>query len=218
MRDTNDEWIPCININGSSARRVRQTAVMTLSGRTFPTTLQLLLFAILTVGPWLRGVDAAETPTEYQVEAAFVFNFSHFVEWPPQTFTTPTEPFVIGVLGSDPFGAQLDEAVRGEQFNGHPLVVHRFRNLAEIDPCQILFIDHSESSRLGPILAALNGRNTLTVSQADEAAEHGIMIQFATEDNRIRLRINVESARAAGLTISSKLLRPAAIVGTRVKG
>jgi hypothetical protein len=205
-------------MNGSSARRLRQTPMMTLPGTALRTTPQVLLFTILAIGTGLRSVDAAEAPTEYQVEAAFVFNFSHFVEWPPQTVVAPTEPFVIGVLGSDPLGAQLDEAVRGEQLNGHPLVVRRFRDPAEIDTCQILFIDRSESSRLGPILAALNGRSTLTVSQADGAAEHGVMIQFATEDNRIRLRINVESARAAGLTISSKLLRPAAIVGTRFKG
>jgi hypothetical protein len=192
--------------------------MMTLPGTTLRTTFQVLLFNILATGTWLRSGAAAEAPTEYQVEAAFVFNFSHFVEWPPQTFIAPTEPFVIGVLGSDPLVAQLDEAVRGEQLNGHPLAVRRFRNVAEIDTCQILFIDRSESSRLGPILAALNGRSTLTVSQAGGAAEHGVMIQFATADNRIRLRINVESARAAGLTISSKLLRPAEIVSARVKG
>jgi hypothetical protein len=112
----------------------------------------------------------------------------------------------------------LDEVVRGEQINGHPLRVQRFRSPADIDRCQILFIDRSESGRIGQILAALNGRNTLTVSQADGAAERGVMIQFATENSRIRLRINVESARAAGLTISSKLLRPAAIIGAATKG
>ena len=112
----------------------------------------------------------------------------------------------------------MDEVVRGEQINGHPLQVQRFHSLAEVERCQILFIDRSESGRIGQILAALNGRSTLTVSQADGAAEHGVMIQFAVEDSRVRLRINVESARAAGLTISSKLLRPAAIVGTPAQG
>lgn len=181
-------------------------------------TLPLLLFAALACGGFPRGADAAPAPSEDQVEAVFVFNFSHFVEWPPQVFAAPGDPFIIGILGSDPFGAHLDEVVRGEEINGHPLRVLRFRSLAEIDRCQILFIDRSESGRISQILAALNGRNTLTVSQADGAAERGIMIQFATENSRIRLRINVESARAAGLTISSKLLRPAAIIGTAGKG
>lgn len=179
--------------------------------------LLLLLFAALGCGAFPRSAHAAAAPSEDQVEAVFVFNFSHFVEWPPQSFAGPSDPFIIGILGSDPFGAHLDEVVRGEQINGHPLQVQRFRSLADIERCQILFIDRSESGRIGQILAALNGRSTLTVSQADRAAEHGVMIQFAVEDSRVRLRINVESARAAGLTISSKLLRPAAIVGAATK-
>jgi hypothetical protein len=180
--------------------------------------LPSLLFAALGCIAFSRSVDAAAAPSEDQVEAVFVFNFSHFVEWPRQSFAGPSDPFIIGILGSDPFGAHLEEVVRGEQINGHPLQVQRFRSLADIERCQILFIDRSEIGRIGQILAALNGRSTLTVSQADGAAERGVMIQFAVEDNRVRLRINVESARAAGLTISSKLLRPAAIVGAAVKG
>jgi hypothetical protein len=195
------------------AATVRRVLAVTRSS-----TLPLLLLAALAYGLFPHSVSAAGAPTEDQVEAVFVFNFSHFVEWPPDAFDLPEDPFVIGVFGKDPFGAHLDEVVRGEQVNGHPLRVLRFHSVAEIKRCQILFIDRSESDRIGQILTALNGRSTLTVSQADEAAEHGVMIQFATENNRIRLRINVESARAAGLTISSKLLRPAAIVGAPTQG
>jgi hypothetical protein len=181
--------------------------------RIFP----LLLCAALGCSVFPRIVAGAAGPSEDQVEAVFVFNFSHFVEWPPQEFAHPSDPFTIGILGADPFGTHLDEVVRGEQVNGHPLRVQRFRSIAEIEHCQVLFIDRSESGRIGEILAALNGHSTLTVSQADGAAERGIMIQFATENSRIRLRINVDSARAAGLTISSKLLRPAAIIGAAAK-
>jgi hypothetical protein len=188
---------------------------MTAGQRVQSLALGLLLIGALWAGLSLRSAGAAEAPTESQVEAVFLFNFAHFVEWPAAAFPSPAEPFVIGVLGSDPFGSRLDEAIRGEQLNGHPLVVRRFQNPAEIDRCEILFIDRSESGRLRSILTALDGRNTLTVSQADGAAERGVMIQFVTDKNRIRLRINVESARAAGLTISSKLLRPADIVGSR---
>ncbi len=84
--------------------------------------------------------------------------------------------------------------------------------------CQILFIDRSEGAQLDQILAALDHRGTLTVSELEGSSERGVMIQFITENNRIRLRINVESARAAGLTISSKLLRPAEIVATQGAG
>ena len=179
--------------------------------------LRLLLVAALSLFVGGQGLCAADAPTENQVQAVFLFNFSRFVEWPAQAFAAPTDPFVIGIVGSDPFGARLDEAVRNEQINGHPLTVRRFRSAAEIENCQILFIDRSEIARLGSIQTALDHRNTLTVSQADDAAKHGVMIQFATENSRIRLRINVEAAKAAGLTISSKLLRPADIVGSDAK-
>ena len=162
-----------------------------------------------------RGASGAEVPTEYQVKAVFVFNFSRFLEWSPQAFTAPNAPFVIGILGDDPFGARLDEAVRGEQIDQHPLVVRRFRSMSEIGNCQILYIDRSESAQLQQILLAMDHRSTLTVSELDQSSERGVMIQFMTENNHIRLRINVDSARAAGLTISSKLLRSAEIVSTR---
>jgi hypothetical protein len=176
-------------------------------------SLQALLCGALALTMFLRDACGAEAPTEYQVKAVFVYNFSRFVEWPPQAFTAPNEPYVIGILGNDPFGTRLDEAVRGEQIDQHPLVVRRFRDLGEIGDCRILYIDRSEGARLPQILAALDHRSTLTVSDLDGASERGVMIQFTTENNRIRLRINVESARAAGLTISSKLLRSADIVG-----
>ncbi len=164
-----------------------------------------------------QALSASDAPTENQVQAVFLYNFSRFVEWPPQAFGAPGDPFVIGIVGSDPFGAHLDEAVHNEQINGHTLAVRRFRSISELANCQILFIDRSEIANLGQILAALDHHSTLTVSQADGAAQRGVMIQLATENSRIHLRINVDSARAAGLTISSKLLRPAEIIGAAPK-
>lgn len=155
---------------------------------------------------------ASPAPTEEQVKAVFVFNFSHFVEWPAQTFASSTAPFVIGVLGSDSFGDRLEEAVHGEKIDEHPLAVHRYRSLADLGDCQILFIDQTQAGQLERTIAALNRRSTLTVADTEKSAERGVMMQFVTDNNRIRLRINVEAARVAGLTISSKLLRPAEIV------
>lgn len=154
----------------------------------------------------------APAPTEEQVKAVFVFNFSHFVEWPAQSFASPASPFVIGVLGSDSFGERLEETVRGEKIGEHPLAVHRFRSLADLGDCQILFVEQAQAGQLEQIIAALKHRSTLTVADAAKSAERGVMMQFVTDNNRVRLRINVEAARLAGLTISSKLLRPAEIV------
>jgi hypothetical protein len=167
---------------------------------------------VLAAGALLSRAPAADAPSEYEIKAVFVFNFSHFVEWPPNQFTSPSAPFVIGVLGEDRFGSHLDEAIRGELINSHPLTLRRYRSLSDVSDCQILIIDRSEGAHLGEILRALNHRATLTVSELEGAAERGVMIQFATENNRIRLRINPESARAAGLSVSSKLLHLADIV------
>jgi hypothetical protein len=176
-------------------------------------TRRLWLVTLLAIGLLTHSSQAATTgATEDQVKAVFVFNFTHFVEWPARSFAEPTQPLVIGVLGSDALAAQLGEAVRGERSDQHPLEVRRVRSLEEIGDCQILFIHRSQSAQLGQVLDAVGGRGTLTVSDLDGGARRGVMIQFATESNRIRLLINLEAARAAGLTLSSKLLRPAEIV------
>jgi YfiR/HmsC-like len=155
----------------------------------------------------------AGPPSEYQVKAVFLFNFTQFVDWPPQAFPGPDAPFVIGVLGQDPFGPQLDEVVRGETVNRRPLVIERYRSVAEIRDCNILFIGSTESGHLDEILAALKGRSILTVGDADPGGQRGVMIRLVNENSRIRLRIDVAAAKAGNLTISSKLLRPAEIVG-----
>jgi hypothetical protein len=149
---------------------------------------------------------------EYQVKAAFLYNFSQFVVWPAEAFPEAQTPLVIGVIGEDPFGAYLDEIVQGEQVNNRPLIVQRFHQVEEIKVCHILFVSQSETKRLEEIFARLKGRNILTVGDIDGFAKQGGMIRFVTEKNKVRFRINVEAAKAAKLTISSKLLKPAAIV------
>jgi hypothetical protein len=169
-----------------------------------------LLLLLLAYG---SGLAAQSAPTtEYQLKAVFLFNFAQFVEWPQGEFADPATPLVIGVLGQDPFGAYLDATVRGETVNGRPLAVRRYRRVEEIRNCQILFVSRPEEGHLGEILDSLKGRSVLTVSDADRFAPHGGMIGFVMDRNRIRLRINLDAARAANLTISSKLLRPAQIV------
>jgi hypothetical protein len=155
----------------------------------------------------------AAAPSEYQLKAVFLFNFAQFVEWPPTAFQDPQVPLVIGILGDDPFGDYLDEVVQGEQVRGRPLIVKRFHRLEEVDVCHILFVSSPGAARLSPTPAALGGRAILTVSDADRGAgPAGAMIQFVDAQKHIRLRIDVDTARAAGLTISSKLLRSAEVV------
>lgn len=172
-----------------------------------------LLFLLLVGATGSPAQTAASQ--EYQIKAVFLFNFARFVDWPPAAFADPQTPLVIGVLGEDPFGAFLDETVRDEAVGQRRLVVQRYRRAEEAAQCHILFISRSETGRLDQIVAGLGGRTTLTVSDIAGSAQRGVMIRFVTEQNRIRLRINLEAAKAAGLTISSKLLRPAEIVTAR---
>jgi len=160
------------------------------------------------------SVSAAVPPAEYRVKAVFLFNFAQFVDWPPDAFTAPGQPFVIGVLGKDPFGAELDAVVRGETVSHRSLVVERYYNIAELHDCHILYIARSEMGHLPQILKALEGRSVLTVSDADGDDQTGVMIRLVNRSNRVGLQIDVGAAKASHLTISSKLLRPAEIVGS----
>jgi hypothetical protein len=169
---------------------------------------------VFVVGLALLAGDASAALSEHRLKAVFLFNFSRFVEWPPSAFPAADAPFVIGVFGRDPFGSDLDEVVRGETVNGRPLLVKRVQTMQDAAACHILFIPESQRADLAKILAALAHSHTLTVSDLDGAARRGAMIRLVTDGDKIRLRINVESARAAGLTISSKLLRAAEIVTT----
>ena len=153
------------------------------------------------------------TPSrEYQVKAVFLFNFTQFIEWPADAFTRADAPLVIGILGEDPFGTYLEETVRGEKANGRPLTVERYRNIQEIGNCQVLFISRSEAERLERIFASLSGKPVLTVGDVEGFARRGGMIRFAMTGGKVGLSINLDAAKAARLTISSKLLRPAKIV------
>jgi hypothetical protein len=169
------------------------------------------MLALLASFAWPARAFAAPT-REYQVKAVFLFNFAQFVEWPPGTFADATAPIVIGVLGSDPFGNLLEEAVRGETAQGRHIVVKRSAHPKELEECHILFISAKESGRLRGILAELKGKHILTVGESEGFATSGGIIRFMVDRGKIRLRINVEAARDSQLKLSSKLLRPAQIV------
>jgi len=181
--------------------------------RALKKTCVVILIASLYSANLLQG--ATEAFNEYQIKAVFLFNFSQFVDWSQSAAPAPATrnaPFVIGVLGEDPFRAFLDATVRDETIRSRPFLVKRYRSVEEITACEILFVSHSERRQLRSILTALKDRATLTVSDVDDFAKSGGMIQFVTDNKRIKLLINLDAARAANLTLSSKLLRPATIV------
>jgi len=149
---------------------------------------------------------ASEFP-EYDIKAAYLFNFSKFVEWPPHAFSNPGAPLVIGILGSDPFDGTLDRITQGEVVHGHRLVVRHCRTLGEIKGCHIVFIPKAEAARVGEALAAVRGSGALTVGDSDHFVSQGGMIGFVLVGKTVRFQINVGVAQQEALAISSRLLK-----------
>jgi uncharacterized protein DUF4154 len=160
----------------------------------------------------------AQSPTEYQVKAVFLYNFAKFVDWPQPVGNASLDPFVIGVLGDDPFGNVLDQALLGKSVNGRPLRVRRFKRAEDAKACQIVFISSSEGKHLQFILQSLKGTSVLTVGDTKGFADLGGVINFILEDDRVHFEINVDAAESAGLKISSKLLSLAKVVRTKGSG
>lgn len=148
-------------------------------------------------------------PTEYEVKATYLYNFSRFVEWPAKDTETQSGPFVICVLGKDPFGPALNAILADEATSGKTVVAQRVPTPQDAMNCRVLFISSSESTRLKQILATLGDASVLTVSELPEFTQRGGMVQFISEGNRVRFEVNLASAEHAGLTLSSELLKVA---------
>jgi hypothetical protein len=157
-------------------------------------------------------VSAQPVSKEYQVKAAFLFNFAQFVQWPESTFTNSAEPFNIGILGDDPFGPALEQMVRGESIHGHSFVIVRSRRVQDLEHCEIVFITKVERGHVGDDLARLSGKRILTVSELPGFASHGGDINFFLEGSKVRFEINPAAAQHDGLKISSQLLNLGKIV------
>jgi len=184
------------------------------------TRTRLWLLRLIVAVAVARGCEpgflhAQETPlTEFQLKAVFIYNFAKFVEWPADTFPDPKSPFVIGIIGEDPFGNYLEETVKNKFMNEHPFTVRHVRLLPDVVKCHILFVADSERKRLPEILNGIRGASVLTVSDLDRFLESGGIIRFYMEGNKVRFQINNDAAKRVGLKISSKLLR----LGSRTEG
>jgi len=151
-------------------------------------------------------------PSEYQVKAAYLYNFGRFVKWPARTATGKDDSFAVCVLGQDPFGQTLDSTLAGEALDGKPVEVRRISRPQQAGDCRILFISSAEESHLKEILAVLEQGGVLTVSDMADFTRRGGMIQFVLEGGRIRFEINLANAESARLVLSSELLKVAATV------
>lgn len=167
---------------------------------------KVVILTLLTLMGGVSGIEAQAQADEYQVKAAFLFNFVKFVEWPPEAFSDDNTSFVIGVIGDDPFGGALDQSVSGKSVNGRQLSVRRLKWGEDLRGCHILFISSSERKRLAQIISSLRGASVLTVSDIDQFNQQGGIINFILVASRVRFEINADVAEQGRLKISSKLL------------
>jgi hypothetical protein len=168
--------------------------------------------AMLAIAATAAQVHAEEpVPDEYQVKAAFLFNFAKFVEWPADTFKAADEPITICVWGQDPFGGALEDVVRNKTVAGRPFMVRRVSSAPQAMKCQIVFLASSERKRGRSILDDLKGHSILTVGEAEDFTANGGVINFKLKDARVRIEIDTVAADRAKLRISSKLLSLAEI-------
>ncbi len=172
--------------------------------------MRLLLLG--TVGSGLAGEKArAESAAydEYEVKAAFLFNFVQFVKWP----AAPGGQLLIGILGDDPFGGALDKIIKGETVAGRKLAIKRSHKADDLKGCQVVFVAGSERANVGGILASLTGANVLTVGETEGFVKQGGAIGFSSGGEKVRFEINNGAAQRAGMEISSRLLKLASRVG-----
>ena len=159
---------------------------------------------------------AGQSPraSEYEVKAAFLYNFAKFVEWPSQAFAGSSAALRICLLGRDPFGDALDSIVLDKTVAGHPIVRVQAPSPAEARACHVLFISRSEPETLKPILDRISDLPMLTVSESRDFLRLGGMINFVVEQDRVRFEINLDAAERHHLKLSSKLLAVARVVNT----
>jgi hypothetical protein len=147
------------------------------------------------------SVRAADAPLEYAVKANYLFKFAPFVEWPDSAFSGPGSPFNICVVGRDRFGAALDQATKGGVVGDHPVAVRRYPAPVDGMACHILFVSPTDKQTVADILKKVPRQSVLTVTDGK-----GGMIQFVTQDGKVRFDVDAMAIQTSGLVVSSKLL------------
>jgi YfiR/HmsC-like len=148
----------------------------------------------------------SEENTEYPVKLAFLYNFTKFVQWPLDAFRDASAPLVICIVGEDPFNADLEQEFRRRTSGSHPLNLKTSKPSDDLTTCHVAFVTAAENKRAAGIVARLKGASVLTVGESNGFADHGGVINFILEENKVHFEINVDVAKQTRLTISSKLL------------
>jgi hypothetical protein len=156
------------------------------------------------------GAARAESaPLERQVKAAYLYKFAGFVEWPEGSFARPDAPLQIGVAGNDALAEQVEQMVAGRSINGHPIAVRKLHRGDALAGLHILFVGALERSAAAELLAAARGQSLLTVTDSDDMAALGSMVNFVVADDRLRFQVALKAVAASRLRISARMLAAA---------
>jgi hypothetical protein len=159
-----------------------------------------------------RAFSQKEEGAEYTVKLAFLYNFTKFVEWPPDSYRDAGAPLTICIVGHDPFSQNLEGELRTRTVGGHPVEVKTLRANDKLSACHIVFVPVTEKDQADRIVRGLKGSRTLTVGETEGFAVLGGIINLTVEGNKVHFEINQVAAERAGLKISSRLLSIAKIV------
>lgn len=164
-----------------------------------------IVWCWLLFGCLLAGLAQEAAPREFQIKAAFIYNFTKFVEWPAGSFSNATSPLVIGVCGKSPLREELQAVAQDHKVNGRSIEVRLIQTVAEAGTVHLLFVGSAEEGQAANILAAIQASAVLTVGESEKFTSAGGMIRFVREADKVRFRINVDAAGRAGLRISAQL-------------
>jgi hypothetical protein len=158
--------------------------------------------------------DPSQTLPEYTLKAGFLFNFAKYVDWPAEAFEKPGTPITIGIVGTDPFGEDLERMLKNKTVKNRTFAVQRFREPSGIQRCHILFVPRSEKEHFPEILKQIESWPVLTVGEDEGFSRAGGTTNILIEKEKPRLEVNPDAAEKAKLTIDAKLFKAATIVRT----
>ena len=165
---------------------------------------------ICLLNAFIASSQTAGSLVEYQVKAAFLLNFTKFIDWPPASFANPDSPITICILGKDPFGTVLDEIVQGETVNARKVAIQRISQPAGSQGCQVVYVGEPDKDTAKTLSGF--GRGVLTVGEGDRFLRDGGMVALVVDNRRVRFDINQTAATGAGLGLSARLLTVARAV------
>lgn len=170
---------------------------------------QLLACLVLVLLSVLGGPALAQDAqvSEADVKAAFLFNFTKFVEWPAEAFPKDDSPVSVGVYGDEEFTTTLRTLLADKKAHGRSFTVRRLSNPADAKSCEILFFREAETKKMGTVYESIKKLPILTVGESDDFLDQGGMFNLFFEDKQLRFEVNPATAENAKLTVSSKLLR-----------